>query len=129
MIHLAGVHIGNIFSDASDSGDYSVAVNTFSGPVGLYFIVDYMKELGILGLLDLIANMSLVLFVMNLLPIPALDGGRIVLVLTEWVMGDRYSKTIEAWLIRISFALLMIFMLLIFVKDFLYLDKLRELFA
>ena len=129
MLKLAGVHIGNIFNDASDSGDYTQAVNTLAGPVGLYFIVDYLKGLGILGILDLIANLSLTLFFMNLLPIPALDGGRIVLVIAERIMGSRFNKNIEAWLIRISFILLMLLMGAVLIKDFIYIDLLRDLFA
>lgn len=129
MLHLSGYYIANIFSDAQETGDYSTAVNTLSGPVGLYVVIDQIKALGILGILDLIANMSLVLFAMNLLPIPALDGGRIVLVLVEWATGDRYSKNIEAWLIKVSYVALMGLMVVILVKDFIYFDKLKELFS
>ncbi len=128
MIHLAGVHIGNIFSEASDTGDYSTAVNTFSGPVGLYFIIDFLKQMGILGIADLVANLSLTLFVMNLLPIPALDGGRIVLAIVEKAMGKKFNKNIEAWLVRGSFILLMIFMLVVFLKDIVFIKFLKDLF-
>lgn len=129
MAQLAGVHIGNIFSEADRSGDYSEAVNTLAGPVGLYFIVDFLRQIGIIGILDLIANLSLTLFIMNLLPIPALDGGRIVLVIVEKLLGDRFNKNIEAWLIRISFVLLMLLMSVILIKDIIYIDVLRDIFA
>ncbi len=128
MIHLGVVHIGQIFTQASDTGDYSKAVNTFSGPVGLYFIVDFLKELGFSGILDLVANLSLTLFIMNILPIPALDGGRIMLVFIEQLLGDKFNKNVEAWLIRVSFILLMVFMLAVILKDIVFIDSLKELF-
>lgn len=127
VVQMGVVYISRTFSDASDTGDYSDAANTVASPIGLYFIVDLIRSYGLLGILDLIANLSLTLFIMNLLPIPALDGGRIVLVSLEELLGDRYNKTIEAWAIRLSFFALMLFMVAIIVKDILYLDKFKEL--
>jgi regulator of sigma E protease len=127
VVQMGVVYIGQTFSSASESGDYSEAANTVASPIGLYFIVDLIRSYGLLGILDLIANLSLTLFIMNLLPIPALDGGRIVLVSLEEIMGDKYNKTVEAWAIRISFLALMLFMVAIIVKDIFYLDNFKEL--
>lgn len=129
VLYINIVHMGNIISQSRVNGDYSTAVNVVSGPIGLYYVVDFIKGLGWMGVLDLIANLSLTLFIINLLPIPALDGGRIVLAIAESTMGKYFSKRVEGWLIRISFVMMMLLMLTIILKDILYLDKLRELFS
>ncbi|MCA9375159.1 site-2 protease family protein [Candidatus Dojkabacteria bacterium] len=128
MVQLGATHIKNIFSDASKTGNYEDAVNTVSSPVGLYFIVDYLRQVGVWGILDLVANLSLTLFVMNILPIPALDGGRVLLVILEKAFGRFWSKNVEAWLIKLSFIFVIVFLLATVVKDFIYLDYLRNLF-
>lgn len=129
VIQMGVLNIASVFSDASETGNYDTAINTVSGPAGLYPIVKILLGYGILGILDLIANLSLTLFIMNLLPIPALDGGRIVLVVAEWILGDLYSKTVEAWAIRISFVALMVFMLAIIIKDIVYWDTISNMFG
>lgn len=129
MLQLGAAHIKNIFNDASRTGNYEDAVNTVSSPVGLYFVVDYLRQVGIWGILDLIANLSLTLFIMNILPIPALDGGRVVLVILEKLFGRFWSKTLEAWLIKLSFVFVIVFLLATVVKDLIYIDYLRNLFG
>jgi len=119
-------HIDNIFEEANESGDYSEAANTLAGPVGLYSIVEFMRQIGVVGILDLIANLSLTLFIMNLLPIPALDGGRIILSIAERLLGKYYSPKMEMWLVQVSFVLLLILMLAIIVKDIFLFNSLRE---
>ena len=126
IVDMSIEQMGNIFSDASDSGDYTQVANSLAGPVGLYVIIDFVKEIGFLGILDLTANLSLTLFVMNLLPIPALDGGRIILLVAEKLLGDMYSKRVEESLIKVSFVLLLLLMFVIVVKDVVYFDQLRE---
>ncbi len=128
MLDVAWDYLGQIFGEAKETGDYSTAANAVSSPIGLYFIVEYIREAGLLGILDLTANLSLTLFIMNLLPIPALDGGRIVLVAIEWVKGSPVNKTFEGWLIKGSFIFLLLFMLAIILKDIIFFDNLRNLF-
>lgn len=129
VIYISVAQLGNIFSQSAANGDYSTALNVVSGPLGLYYVIDFIKGLGWIGVLDLIANLSLTLFVINLLPIPALDGGRIVLAVAESTLGRYFSKRVEAWLIRISFVMMMLLMLAIILKDIFYIDTLRNLFG
>lgn len=117
----------DIFDKADQTGDYSEAVNTFGGPVALYFIVDYVKDLGVVGVVGLVASLSLTLAVMNLLPIPALDGGRIVLVVIREILGERFSHKLEAILVGGSYAILMLFMLAVVVKDVFYIGDFKDL--
>ncbi len=60
-----------------------------SGPVGIYqYTVEAVKT-GFSRLIELTGLLSINLFLLNLLPLPALDGGRLVFVLLEWVRGGR----------------------------------------
>lgn len=128
IMDLAIEQISGTFAEARVTGDYQDAVNTVSSPIGLYYVVDFIRQIGVVGLLDLTANISLSLFLMNLLPIPALDGGRIGLVWMEKLLGNRFNKNIESWAIRISFLLLLIFMFAMFAKDIYYFDEIGEMF-
>jgi regulator of sigma E protease len=60
-----------------------------SGPVGIYRATAEVAKTGLSQLLEFTAFLSLNLFLINLLPLPALDGGRLIFVLLEWVRGGR----------------------------------------
>ena len=93
----------------------------FSGPVGIFgavkSILDYGGNKVFITILDLSAILSLSLGVMNLLPIPALDGGRWVFVLFEWITRKKVSRKFEDKAHQIGFAFLIGLLLLITAKD------------
>lgn len=60
-----------------------------SGPVGIYQHTAEAARTGIGRLLEFTGLLSINLFLLNLLPLPALDGGRLVFVLLEWLRGGR----------------------------------------
>jgi regulator of sigma E protease len=60
-----------------------------SGPIGIYQHTAQAARSGIEQLLELTAMLSVNLFMLNLLPLPALDGGRLIFVLLEWIRGGR----------------------------------------
>lgn len=124
---LMGVAIGDIFAEASRTGDYEEVGMSLAGPIGLYVIIDYLRDLGFLPLLDMTANISLSIGFFNLLPIPALDGGRVFMLLTEVVSRRKLNRRFEAWAIQISFILLLLLMFLVLFKDIVYFDRLRDL--
>ena len=126
VIYMNIVGVGDIFNKAADTGDYSDAANSLGGPVALYFIVDYIRSLGPVALLELLAGLNLTLFIVNLVPIPAMDGGRIMLVGVRAVLGDKFSPKVETALISVSFILMMLLMLAIVVKDVVYIDSFKE---
>lgn len=128
MIRIMIGTLGNIFSQAKQSGDYSTAINTVSGPVGIYLAVDYVKQFGLTSILGLMADLSLVLAFMNLLPIPALDGGRILLTIPELLTRKPINPKLENILINVSFILLMVLMVAIMVKDVVYFESMKEIF-
>lgn len=67
-----------------------------SGPVGIIYIVNQTAKDGVMNFLYLLALISLNLAVLNLLPFPALDGGRLVFVLLRKITGKRITDRMEA---------------------------------
>ncbi len=88
-----------------------------AGPVGLYVIIGQAAESGISAVLYLMAYISLNLGVINLLPIPALDGGRILFIIIEIIRGKPVSKEREGLVHAIGFMLLIALIILITYND------------
>ncbi|MFC2013039.1 RIP metalloprotease RseP [Chloroflexota bacterium] len=89
-----------------------------AGPVGIAEITGEVARAGISPLLEFIALISLILGVVNLFPIPALDGGRITFVILEWIRrGRRVSPKTEGLVHTIGFVLLITAMLLVTYQD------------
>ncbi len=89
-----------------------------AGPVGIAQITGEVAKAGISPLLEFAAFLSINLAIINLFPLPALDGGRIAFVLLEWVRrGKRISPKREGLIHAIGFALLMAAFLAITYRD------------
>ena len=89
-----------------------------AGPVGIAQLTGEVVKAGISPLLEFAAFLSLNLAIINLFPLPALDGGRIAFVLLEWVRrGKRVSAKREGLIHAIGFALLMVAFLAITYQD------------
>ena len=88
------------------------------GPVAIAQITGEAAKAGISPLLEFAAFLSINLAIINIFPLPALDGGRIVFVLLEWVRrGKRISPKTEGLIHAIGFALLMAAILAITYQD------------
>ena len=129
MLKLTYTKLGTLFSEAKETGDYTQVANTFTGPVGIYLVLDYFKQFGIIALLSILGDISLSLAIMNLLPIPALDGGRVLILIIESILGKDLNEKVEAIIINVSFVLLILLTVVILIKDFLVIDSLRDMFS
>ena len=90
----------------------------FAGPVGIAQLTGEVAKAGIRPLLVFAAFLSINLAIINIFPLPALDGGRIAFVLLEWVRrGKRVSPKTEGLVHFIGFAMLMAVILLITYQD------------
>jgi regulator of sigma E protease len=127
-LRLIGKVFGGLFREARKTGDYSTLSQSVSGPVGIFFLVDYFRELGWIPFISLIADLSLSLAIMNILPIPALDGGRVLIVAIEGILRKDLDPKVEAIVINVSFAILMVFVVLVMIKDIVNIDQLKSLF-
>ena len=94
-----------------------ISVNSLSGPVGIYTVVGETRKAGLENVLFLIAYLSINLGIMNILPIPALDGGHILFLLIELVTRKKVNAKIESILTSIFFTLLILLMLYITIHD------------
>ena len=89
-----------------------------TGPVGIVYMTKQMSDLGIAYLLQFAALLSINLGIINILPIPALDGGRILFVLIERLKGSPVSQKVEGMIHQVGFILLLLLMLFVTIRDF-----------
>lgn len=92
-------------------------ISQIAGPVGIAGLVGNAARAGIITLLSFTAFISLNLAVLNLIPLPALDGGRILFVLIEKSKGSPIAPRVAQTINAIGFGLLILFMLIVTVHD------------
>ncbi|WP_462409268.1 RIP metalloprotease RseP [Neobacillus sp. Marseille-QA0830] len=97
------------------TGQFSI--DALSGPVGIYVSTDEVAKSGIFYLMKWAGILSINLGIMNLLPIPALDGGRLMFFALEAVRGKPIDRQKEGMVHFIGFALLMLLMLVVTWND------------
>ena len=83
-----------------------VSINQLSGPVGIYSVVDSQAHQGMEALLYLVAYLSINVGIINLLPFPAFDGGRILFLFIEKIFRKPVSKNVENTIHSIGFMLI-----------------------
>ena len=98
-------------------GDFAEAADNVSGPVGIFVILDNASVFGFEYLLMFIGIISLTLAVMNSLPLPALDGGKLAVSGLFKLLRRPLTKDVEASIHGSGFVLLMILILLITYVD------------
>jgi len=94
-----------------------VSVKNISGPLNIAVVVGKSADLGLVYFLTVMAIVSVSLGVLNLLPVPVLDGGHLMFYVVEMVKGSPVSETIEALAQRFGIALLLMLMLLALYND------------
>jgi regulator of sigma E protease len=98
-------------------GTGDVSVKNLSGPINIAEYAGFSARQGILAFLSFLAIVSVSLFVLNLLPIPILDGGQIVYQLVELAKGSPLSERAQAVGQRIGIFLLLVLMSFAFYND------------
>ncbi len=89
-----------------------------SGPLGIAYLTKEVSNLGLVYLLYFTAILSINLGVLNILPFPALDGGRILFILIEKLKGSPVSERVEGYFHQAGFLLLILLMIAVTVNDF-----------
>jgi len=92
------------------------SLKEISGPVGIFKVVGEVSKFGWVSIISLCVVLSINIGVLNLLPIPALDGGRIIFVFLE-LFGIKINKKWEEKLHKSGMILLLFFILMISVND------------
>lgn len=101
--------VGNLFRHFS--------LNKLSGPVGIYSQTAQVSQMGFSYILAFLAMISINLGIVNLIPIPGLDGGKLLLNLIELVRGKPISEDHEAIVELIGFGLLLILIIAVTGND------------
>lgn len=94
-----------------------VGVNQLSGPVGIYSIVDSQAKQGLEAVLYLVAYLSINVGIINLLPFPAFDGGRILFLFIEKIFKKPVSKKTENIIHSIGFMLIIALLIYVTFND------------
>lgn len=97
------------------TGQFSI--DMLSGPVGIYVSTDTVAKSGIMNLMKWAGVLSINLGIMNLLPLPALDGGRLLFFLVEAFRGKPIDRQKEGMVHFVGFALLMLLMIVVTWND------------
>ncbi len=88
-----------------------------SGPVGIFAVTSEVAKIGTLALINFIGILSVNLAILNILPFPALDGGRLLFIVIEGIIGRKVLPKIEATIHSIGMIVLLLLILAITIHD------------
>ena len=94
-----------------------ISMDNLSGPVGMYSVIDSVKTQGILNVIYILAYLCVNVGVLNLLPIPVFDGGRILIITIEAITKKKTSQKLEEALNMIGFGLMLLLMIIVTFND------------
>lgn len=117
MVHFTFTTLGNLIKTSIIEKNVAIISRAVSGPVGILAFTKMSLEVGFWQVFTLAAVLSLALGTMNLLPIPAVDGGRMIFVLYEAIFRKRAPAKLERGINMIGFYFLLALLFLITLKD------------
>ena len=95
-----------------------LGLSAFGGPVTTISMTSQIVRQGFQSVLTIAGYIGVNLAVFNLLPIPALDGSKVVFTLIEWVRGKPVNRKVEAIIHAVGFVLLLGFAILVDILQF-----------
>jgi regulator of sigma E protease len=95
----------------------AVSVRTLGGPLAIAGFAGEAAKLGLIAFLSAMATLSVQLGLFNLIPLPLLDGGLILLFLIEWIRGKPLPEKFKEWWVKIGFVIIVSLMVFIFTQD------------
>ena len=106
-----------VFLSLVDLVTGNVAINQMSGPIGIVSSISEAVSYGLESVLMILAIITINLGVFNLLPVPALDGGRLIFLLIELVRGKPVDQKYEMWVNAAGMIVLLAFMAFVTFSD------------
>lgn len=97
--------------------------DSVAGPVGIAQMTHVFVQEGFIPLLRFVAILSLSLAVINILPFPALDGGRLLFIIIEFIIGRRVNSKWENWVHAFGYFLIILLILVVTYSDIVRLIK------
>lgn len=110
LISTMWITVANLFTG-------KIGLSSLSGPVGIYHVVGESVKVGISQIIYLIAFLSINVGLINILPIPAFDGGHILFLIIEKIKGSPINSKFESICHTIFFILIILLMIYITVFD------------
>jgi regulator of sigma E protease len=116
--------LGKMFFDLFTRG---IIPQDVSGPVGIIQITGLVAKSGLLNILQFAGFLSINLMVINILPLPALDGGRLVFIIYEAIARRKPRESVERWTNSLGMSLLILLLLVATFNDFKRLEFFKTL--
>lgn len=91
--------------------------DSVTGPIGIYFMSGQAAQMGFSYLLYFMGSLSVSLFVLNLLPIPVLDGGHVLFILIEKLKGSPLKETVKERMTQGGMTVLLALMAFVIFQD------------
>lgn len=113
----AGLVVGGIGSMIGNLVTKGQIPREIAGPVGIFQITSTVAQSGILMILQFIGVLSVNLAVINILPFPALDGGRLIFIGYELITGRKPKPQIEHWVNFVGMTFLIFLLILVTAND------------
>jgi len=117
LTHYSVVSLGHLMKISFEQRTIKPLSSSVAGPVGILAITKITLKGGIIAILNLMALISLALAMVNILPFPALDGGRLALMGFEGLTKKKIPLKIERNINLIGFVLLILLLVLVTYKD------------
>lgn len=100
--------------------------DSFTGPIGIFYITSSVAEQGWAPLLQFIAVLSVCIGLFNILPIPILDGGHLLFLAIERVRGRAVSVRVQEGFLKVGLAFLLLLLVAVTYNDFIRFDVARK---
>jgi len=94
-----------------------IVPSDIAGPVGIFAVTSEAAKIGILALINFIGILSVNLAILNILPFPALDGGRLLFIFIEKIVGKKVLPKVEAAIHSVGMMILLLLLLAITIHD------------
>lgn len=114
LAKLTGFMIVDFVSILISGGDVP---ETVAGPVGIARLTHTFVQEGFIPVLRFVAILSLSLAVINILPFPALDGGRLFFIIIEFIIGRRINQRWESYVHALGYGLILLLILAVTYND------------
>ena len=106
--------------------------DSMTGPIGIFFMTQEAAHMGVIYLFYFMGSLSVSLFVLNLLPIPVLDGGHVLFILVEKLKGSPLKNSLKEKMTQGGMSLLLLLMVFVIFQDihrFAIIDNVMKLFV
>ncbi len=113
----AGLVLDGLKRTMVDLFSHGQVPQDIAGPIGIFQITGQARQAGFLPVLQLIGIISVNLMVVNALPFPALDGGQLMFIVYELVVGKQPKPEFKRWVNSIGMAILLLLVALVSLND------------